>query len=441
MILLFSFIFSLENYMVLFKKNTNLSRAEALQQTEQNIYRISKYFSPSSYIESNISNGFIGKLDEETANKLKNDNQVAIVEKDQTIKIASLNIFDFEQTENVFKVQNNAPWGLSRVLGKPYLKSHEYLYNETIGQDVEVYVIDTGVHVTHKDFGGRARWGANFVNTINKDENGHGTHVAGIIGGKIYGINKNVDIVAVKVLDRMGSGMISSIMKGIDYVIKEHEEKKDFLYDIAASKFLYNSKSVNKKGLENIVKEFLEKSKLNPKTVVNMSVGGDKSQALNFAIDYASSLGIHFSIAAGNDNKNACSFSPGSSKYGIKTGASDINDKTAIFTNYGGCVDLYAPGVDILSSWNDNKSKIASGTSMAAPHTSGVMSLYLSMYHYTPKELKKIILEDSKLVVQCTDHCDKKFWPLNLFFGYEKLPLVSINNLYNDFLQNKKKSN
>ncbi|EQB60618.1 subtilisin-like serine protease precursor [Vairimorpha apis BRL 01] len=233
--------------MVLFKKNTNLSRAEALQQTEQNIYRISKYFSPSSYIESNISNGFIGKLDEETANKLKNDNQVAIVEKDQTIKIASLNIFDFEQTENVFKVQNNAPWGLSRVLGKPYLKSHEYLYNETIGQDVEVYVIDTGVHVTHKDFGGRARWGANFVNTINKDENGHGTHVAGIIGGKTYGINKNVDIVAVKVLDRMGSGMISSIMKGIDYVIKEHEEKKIFCMTLQLLNFYITANQLIKR--------------------------------------------------------------------------------------------------------------------------------------------------------------------------------------------------
>lgn len=437
-------ILCLDNYIVMFKRRPNLTKFQAALNYENNIIKATKYFSEKSRLQDNISNGFLAQMDSETVSKLKNDEDIEIVEKDSTVKITDYKVLDFLITQDTNKipityskytpekmiVQEQAPWGLSRILGKSYLKSHKYIYPENAGKNVEVYVIDTGINVQHPDFEGRARWGANMVeNSVDKDENGHGTHVAGVIGGSKYGISKNTSLVAVKVLDSNGVGMISRILKGIDFVITEHEKKKDVLYDLASAKYLGKK---YKKNLEESLEEFINDSELLPKTVVNMSVGGAKSMALNFALDYATSLGIHFAVAAGNDHENACSYSPGSSKHAITIGASDIHDMTADFTNYGSCVDIFAPGVNILSAWNDNNFKIASGTSMASPHVAGVMSLYLGFKRYTPEKLKNKILSDSKHVVEYKEPNESMFrifWPLNWFNNDEKLPLVSINNL------------
>ncbi|WUR02679.1 putative subtilisin-like proteinase [Vairimorpha necatrix] len=449
---LIGFIFSLDNYIVLFKIKPNLSTHQSIQNYENTMTRTLQYFSPQSFITEKIKNGYIAKIDEKTVQKIKNDADVAIVEKDSIVKTADYKYYDFyitpefknEKKSNINKktlaVQERAPWGLSRILGKQYLRSRKYIYPEDAGKDVEAFIIDTGIDVLHPDFRGRARWGANFVlNSPNYDENGHGTHVAGVVGGHRYGISKQVSLVAVKVLDLNGVGMISSILKGVDYVIEEHEKKRDLLYDIATASYLGMKKTPN---LEKSLESFINNSELQPKTVVNMSVGGVKSSALNFAVDYATSLGIHFAVAAGNDQENACSYSPGSSKHAFTVGASDKYDRTADFSNFGQCVDVYAPGVDILSAWKNGRSTLASGTSMACPHVTGVMVLYLGQKRYSPEELKKKILQDTKHVV-VNQMKEKSYiealWPLNWFNKQEKLPLVSTNKFIKNIIEENNK--
>lgn len=167
-----------------------------------------------------------------------------------------------------------------------------------------------------------------------------------------------------------------------------------------------------------------------PRTVVNMSVGGLKSRALDFAVDYASRIGIHFAVAAGNDHEDACLYSPGSNKSAITVGASTKDDSVAFFSNIGSCVDIFAPGAEIFSTWPNNEFRTASGTSMASPHVAGVMALYLSIKYYDPHELKAKLLKDSLNVVIDEDNRDMlEFWPLRYLFKREKHPLVSIKSL------------
>ncbi|KAF9763679.1 putative subtilisin-like proteinase 1 [Nosema granulosis] len=426
-----------DSYIVMFKRNRRLNKMSAQAALENNIIRTMSHFDGSDQIKHYVSNGYVAELSESTVKKLRADSSVQLAEKDRMVKIADYKIFDIvlnvDEDPNIkvkIKKQYNAPWGLSRVTGIDYFKHHLFLYPSNSGQDVDVYVIDTGVAVDHPEFQGRARWGANLVDgSPDKDENGHGTHCAGVIASKSFGIAKNANITAIKVLDRDGSGMISRIIAGIDFVIDEHESKKDLLYDMATAKFL--SKNSKESNLNEKIEKFINESDLLPKSVVNMSVGGERSAALNFAIDYAVSLGIHFSVAAGNERKNACAFSPGSSKHAITTGASTKKDTTADFSNFGKCVDLYAPGVDIISTWNDKGSRMASGTSMAAPHTTGAMAMYLSSYQYSPENLKKQIIKDTQNAIKECESGNSFYniWPLNILFSKDKLPLLSIQNL------------
>ena len=434
-------IYCLEDYIVLFEDRTNLNNLQRILNRENNLIKTKKLLSSKSKIKHEFLNGFYGEMDEEKKKKQEKEEEIAVIEKDSVVKIANYKVMDIfldagnlhhERKESTIPLalQERAPWGLSRVLGKSYVKSRQYIYPEDAGKDVEVFVIDTGINVLHPDFQGRARWGANFVGgSLDTDDNGHGTHVAGVIGGFKYGISKKANIVAVKVLDANGVGMISKILKGIDYVINEHEKKRELLYDIASAKYLGKKRTPN---LEKNLEEFINESNLQPKTVVNMSVGGTKSVALNFALDYAASLGIHFAVAAGNDQQNACSYSPGSSKHAVTIGATDMQDKTADFSNFGNCVDLYAPGVNILSAWNDRRWRIVSGTSMACPHVAGVMALYLGLAGFTPEALKNRLIKDAKNVISADNANEsifKAMWPLNWFSDKEKLPLVSTNKL------------
>ncbi|KCZ77210.1 hypothetical protein H311_01782, partial [Anncaliia algerae PRA109] len=207
------------------------------------------------------------------------------------------------------------------------------------------------------------------------------------------GVARKSELVGVKVLDKKGFGVISRVILGLDYVIREHAKKlEDFKLNL-----LLNQR--NDTFFLRALGQVVENAKY-PKTVVNMSVGGLKSKAMEFTIDYANKLGIHFSVAAGNDHDDACEYSPGSSPKVVNVGASDMKNKAAFFSNFGICVDVFAPGVDIYSAWIKNTYRMNSGTSMASPHVAGVMALFLSEKIYAPDDLFNQIVNDSELVVE-----------------------------------------
>ncbi|KAF9280812.1 subtilisin-like serine protease [Mortierella alpina] len=272
--------------------------------------------------------GFTFTATRTTVNELLNMDEVAYIEQDALFTITG--------------TQTNLPsWGLGRVSSKNR-GATSYKYPNSAGAGVTAYVVDTGINAAHKDFGGRASMGANFIQgSANTDENGHGTHVAGTIGGASYGVAKKVRLVGVKVLDARGSGSTSGIVRALDWVI-----------------------SVNK----------------GKKAVINMSLGGGRSQALNDAVARVVKANIPVIVAAGNNaNQNACAGSPSGAPAAFAVGASDINDRAASFTSPGNCVKIIGPGVGITSSWigSSTARNTISGTSMATPHVVGVAALYM----------------------------------------------------------------
>ncbi|MER6668397.1 S8 family peptidase [Amycolatopsis japonica] len=273
-------------------------------------------------------NGFSIKADEAAAKRLAADPQVAYVVQNKTFKIS--------------ETQDNPPsWGLDRVDQADLPLDNKYTY-PVKADNVTAYVIDTGVRGSHKDFGDRATGGKDFVDNDDtpNDEHGHGTHVAGTIGGTDHGLAKGVKIVGVRVLDANGSGTTEGVVAGVDWV------------------------AANAKG----------------PSVANMSLGGGADDALDAAVKGAIDKGVTFALAAGNESSDAGTTSPARVKEAITVAASDKTDKQASFSNYGSVVDLYAPGVDITSTWGtgDDATNTISGTSMAAPHVAGAAALYLS---------------------------------------------------------------
>jgi subtilisin family serine protease len=252
------------------------------------------------------------------------------------------------------------------VTTQPQLSKHililiqlEVIIRVTIA-GVDAYIIDTGVHIAHPEFEGRARVGKSFSNDGTRDGIGHGSHVAGTIGSKTYGVAKNVSLIAVKVLDNQGSGTTSNVIAGIEWAAKD-----------AAAKSGKNGKR---------------------KAVANMSLGGGASTALDKAVKAATESGLVFAVAAGNSGRDACLLSPARVESAITVAASDKNDKLASFSERGKCVDIIAPGVDILSTWNNGKTNIISGTSMATPHVCGVVALALAEKDFdTVKQVKEYI--------------------------------------------------
>ncbi|KAG0033624.1 hypothetical protein BGZ81_007882 [Podila clonocystis] len=234
-------------------------------------------------------------------------------------------------------------WGLTRVSQVNRDLTKPYLYNDAAGQGITAYVVDTGVYTAHSDFGGRATWGANFITgSPNTDQNGHGTHVAGTIGGTKYGVAKKVSIVGVKVLDAQGSGTLSGVIAGMDWVAGRAVPGK---------------------------------------SVVNMSLGGGKSQAIDDAAGRLFAKNIPLIVAAGNSaSTSACDQSPAGAANTYTVAASDSSDRVASFSSYGSCVEIFGPGVGITSAWigSTTATKSISGTSMASPHVAGVAALYLS---------------------------------------------------------------
>ncbi|KAG9067139.1 hypothetical protein KI688_011920 [Linnemannia hyalina] len=263
---------------------------------------------------------------------------------DELLKLDEVDYIEQDSIVSIVGTQQSPPsWGLPRVSQRGRVaQGTSYKYANTAGAGVTAYVVDTGINTAHADFGGRAKMGNNFIQgSPNTDENGHGTHVAGTIGGNSYGVAKKVNLVGVKVLNRQGSGSTSGIVAALDWIV-----------------------SVNK----------------GKKAVVNMSLGGGASRALNDAVGRLYRANIPVIVAAGNDeNVNACSGSPSGAPQALTVGASDINDNIASFSSFGKCVKIFGPGVQITSAWIGSKTarNTISGTSMATPHVVGVAALYI----------------------------------------------------------------
>jgi subtilisin family serine protease len=237
--------------------------------------------------------------------------------------------------------QTSPTWGLDRIDQRNLPLDSSFTYTET-GAGVTAFIIDTGIRVTHTEFGGRASIGTDTVGGSGNDCNGHGTHVAGTVGGSTYGVAKSVSLVAVRVLNCAGSGSNAGVIAGVDWVTAHHSGP----------------------------------------SVANMSLGGSVSTALDTAVRNSIASGVTYAVAAGNSNTNACNGSPARTAEALTVGATTSSDARSSFSNYGSCVDLFAPGSSITSAWrtSDTATNTISGTSMAAPHVAGVAAAYLQSH-------------------------------------------------------------
>jgi len=274
--------------------------------------------------------GFAATLSDKALKSISQDASVAYIEADQVITIDAS--------------QPNPPsWGLDRIDQRNRPLNSTYNYNYT-GAGVNVYVIDTGIYITHNDFGGRASVAYDSVGDGRNgiDCHGHGTHVAGTVGGASYGVAKGVTLYAVRVLNCSGSGTTSGVIAGVNWVTSNHTDP----------------------------------------AVANMSLGGSASSSLDTAVNNSINAGVTYAVAAGNNNRRACNYSPARVAAALTVGATTSSDARASYSNYGTCLDLFAPGSSITSAWygSNTASNTISGTSMASPHVAGVAALYLEAH-------------------------------------------------------------
>ncbi len=279
------------------------------------------------HVYGTVLNGFAATLNAGQLNALRHNPNVDYVEQDGVASIAA--------------TQTNATWGIDRTDQVSLPLSGTYTY-ATTASSVHAYIIDSGVRPTHNEFGGRASQVYNSAGGKNADCNGHGTHVGGTVGGTLYGIAKQVNIYGVKVLGCSGSGSWSGVIAGMDWVAANHRKP----------------------------------------AVANMSLGGGTNTSVNNAAVNLMNAGVFLAVAAGNDGADACNSSPASAPGAMTVGASSSSDTRASWSNFGSCVNLYAPGVGITSAWHSSNTSTntISGTSMASPHVAGVAALYKATF-------------------------------------------------------------
>lgn len=267
--------------------------------------------------------GFAATLPAAAVAGIRNNPMVSLIEADGIVSTTA--------------TQSNATWGLDRIDQRDLPLSTTYTYDQT-GAAVTVYIIDTGIRYSHNEFGGRASLGFDALGGTGEDCNGHGTHVAGTVGGTVYGVAKTVLLKAVRVLGCSGSGSTSGVIAGVDWVTANHA----------------------------------------PLAVANMSLGGGASSSLDNAVNNAVASGVTFAVAAGNSSADACNYSPARAASALTVGSTTSSDARSSFSNFGTCLDIFAPGSGITSAWSTSNTAIntISGTSMASPHVAGVAALY-----------------------------------------------------------------
>jgi subtilisin family serine protease len=290
-------------------------------------------------------NGYAARMSDQQARRLAANPDVAYVEQDQVFTATA--------------TQANPPsWGLDRIDQRNLPLSRSYTYPNT-ASNVRAYIIDTGLRFTHSDFGGRATSGYDAVDGGSADDcAGHGTHVGGTVGGASYGVAKAVRLVAVRVLNCSGSGSTTGVIAGVNWVTS------------------------------NAVKP----------AVANMSLGGGASTALDNAVANSVASGVTYALAAGNSNANACNSSPGRTASAITVGATTSTDARASYSNYGTCLDIFAPGTSITSAWytSNTATNTISGTSMASPHVAGAAALVLSANpSWTPQQVRDYLVNNA----------------------------------------------
>jgi len=333
-----------ESYIVVLKPEVDedLFETHAAQVQSINARRLRRRNDPTIGVKLKLKisgfSGYTANFLPETIAEIRNLPEVDFVEEDTVVGINAV-------------TQQNAPWGLSRTSTKangfngttiPQAKGKTgpYTYPDSAGEGTTVYIVDTGVNIKHVEFEGRAVWGMT-ANPSDRDDDfqGHGTHVAGTVAGKTFGVAKKANIVAVKVLGDNGFGSTASVITGVEWVARNATDKKV--------------------------------------AIANMSLGGGLSTALNRAVEAAIASGVTFVVAAGNDNAPAANYSPANVPSAVTVGATAIDDSRASYSNFGPEIDIFAPGSNITSAWigNSTANNTISGTSMAAPHVAGVAAL------------------------------------------------------------------